>query len=398
MTVLDRGNPQAAASWGNAGWICPSLSGPIPSPGLVTTSLKWMLRRDSPLYIKPRFDLMLIQWLWDFWRRCNSRDYRAGLDAVASLNRRTLSLYDALLQGGVQIEMHQAGLLFLFLTPAGLRHSLKDFELLKDYGYHLPTRLSREDLRPLVPGMSGRVIGGYLVEAERHVRPDSLTVGLANRLSALGADLRPGVVVRGFQRQNGRVMAVVTDQGPVTGDKFLIAAGAWSGILAQQAGFHLPIQAGKGYSVTITKPTMELAHPLYLGEAKVGLTPFNSTLRIAGTMELSGINLTLDRQRIAAIRQAVGRYVVGWEKGDGEMEWSGMRPLTPDGLPVLGRAPHSNNLYVATGHAMLGVTMAPVTGVVMADLIVSGQPDIDIRPFDPRRFNSRCWPRARTPA
>jgi D-amino-acid dehydrogenase len=143
---------------------------------------------------------------------------------------------------------------------------------------------------------------------------------------------------------------------------------------------------------------MEVVHPLYLAEAKVGLTPFNSMLRIAGTMELSGINLTLDRQRIAAIRQAVGRYVVGWEKGDGEMEWSGMRPLTPDGLPVLGRAPHSDNLYVATGHAMLGVTMAPVTGVVMADLIVSGQPDIDIRPFDPRRFNSRWWPRARTPA
>ncbi len=180
---------------------------------------------------------------------------------------------------------------------------------------------------------------------------------------------------------------VVTTGGEVPGDRFLIAGGAWSASLARMAGFHLPVQCGKGYSVTVTEPAVRLRRPLYLGEAKLGATPFRNALRIAGTMELTGINEALDPRRIDAIRASADQFLVGWRQGKSEEEWAGMRPVTPDGLPAIGRAPGYDNLYVATGHAVLGVTLAPATGVAMAELIHSGKTDVDLRPFDPNRFS-----------
>ncbi len=180
---------------------------------------------------------------------------------------------------------------------------------------------------------------------------------------------------------------VVTTGGEVPGDRFLIASGAWSASLARMAGFHLPVQCGKGYSVTVTEPAVRLRRPLYLGEAKLGVTPFRNALRIAGTMELAGISEALDPRRLEAIRASADQFLVGWRQGKSEEEWAGMRPVTPDGLPAIGRAPGYDNLYVATGHAMLGVTLAPATGVAMAELIHSGNADVDLRPFDPNRFS-----------
>lgn len=387
VTLLDRGTPGGAASWGNAGWICPSLSGPIPAPGLRTIAAKWALERNSPLYFHPRPDPAFARWLWHFWRRCNADDYRAGLAAVASLSNRSFALFDALRHDGVQFEMHHRGLLFLFRTEGALQQSVRDLELMLDHGYRRAEVLRGDALLALVPPLSHEVIGGFLVGAERHVRPDSLTAGLTRRLRELGGDVQPETAVLGFERRGTTVTTVVTDAGAITADRFLIAAGVWSRDLTRRAGFEFPIEAGKGYSITIDNPTIRLDHPLYLGEARTGVSPFDDMLRVAGTMELAGIDTTLSRQRVDAMRRNVGRYLSGWEGGGPAAEWSGMRPITPDGLPVLGLVPNSANVYVATGHGMLGVTLAPASGVAIADLMHSGTTGVDLRPFDPARFS-----------
>jgi D-amino-acid dehydrogenase len=386
VLVIDRGEPGMACSWGNAGWIVPSLSGPICAPGVVRASLASMVRRDSPLYIKPRMDLELARWLWGFWRRCNVRDYRAGLAAVGALNRATMPLYDAL-ERVVDFEMHRAGLLLVFLGEAAMEHAVADLEQMRPYGYALPTVLDQRAVRDLEPGLSRDVIGGVLIEQERHVRPDGLTTGLVAHLRRAGVDLRPNTAVTGFRRSGPAVAAVDTDRGRVEAERFLVAAGAWSGTLLRQAGFPLPIQAAKGYSVTVEgAPGASTALPLYLGEAKVACTPFRGAFRMGGTLELSGLDSRLDARRVRGIRRGVERYLPGRVPGQGGIEWVGARPVAPDGLPVIGRIPEYDNLYVATGHGMLGVTLAPATALAISELIRLGCASVDLTAFDPARF------------
>jgi D-amino-acid dehydrogenase len=299
-----------------------------------------------------------------------------------------MELYDAWRRDGVPFEMHAAGLLFAFVTEQALHHVLHGMGELEAYGYSPPEALSGDGVRTLCPILSHGVMGGFLVERDRHVEPWSLTQGLAGRLRSEAVDLRPWTVVSGFVTSDGgsRLRAVSTNRGEIEGDAFLIAAGAWSGPLARLAGFRLPVESGKGYSITIEQPQAQLPCPVYLDEARVGVSPFGGALRFAGTMELSGLSERVDRRRLDAMRRSVSRYLTSWPRGEREIEWAGMRPLLPDGLPALGRAPCFDNLFVATGHSMLGVTLAPATGEVMAELLCEDASRVDLRPFDPGRF------------
>jgi D-amino-acid dehydrogenase len=388
VILLDKGEPGGACSRGNAGWITPSISAPIPSPGLTLSSLRWLLQSDSPLYISPAAVPGLARWLWRFWRYCNRRDFLHGLRAVAELNRTTRSAFDRLEQDGVGFELHRSGMLCVFLDERAMRRVLAEFAPNRDYGYRMPAPVDGAELRRLEPALSDRVRAGFVVEEEYHVRPETLIAGYVNRLRHLGVEIRSGVLVTGGNgaRPGGPVTGVETSDGLVEGDEVVVAAGAWSGQVLRAFGVSLPVQAGKGYSITLNGAGPRLARPLYLGEARIGGSPFNGATRFAGTMELSGVNETLDRRRIAGIRAGIARYLRHpMREGEGT-EWVGMRPLTPDGLPLLGRVPGYRNLSVATGHAMLGITMAPVTGERMADLITGGAVPSALAPFDPGRF------------
>jgi D-amino-acid dehydrogenase len=386
VAVLEAREMGAAASWGNAGWIVPSLSGPVPEPGLTLTALRWLLKPDSPLYIKPRLDPGFIRWLWAFWRHCNQRDYTAGLTAFARLAAPVMDLYDRWQAEGIQFEMHPSGLVFAFLTKEKMDHEVEGFGQLAMIGYSMPELLSGDEVRDLAPMLSTRVVGGFTVERERHVQPGTLTRGLADRLVANGAELRPHTPVTRIRSERGRVVSVRTVEGAVEGDVFLIAAGAWSAALARQAAFRLPVESGKGYSITIERPETGTRRALYLAEPRVGVSPYDGALRFAGTMELSGLSERVDEGRIASLRRSVSDFLTVWPRGEGEITWAGMRPLMPDGLPAMGRAPGYENLFVATGHSMLGVTLAPATGQAMAELICDGAAVVDLHPFDPGRF------------
>ena len=386
VVVYDKGQPGAACSAGNAGWIVPSFSGPLPAPGLVGGTLRSMVNPACPIYVRPRLDLDLARWLWGFWRRCNSGDYDAGYEATALLNRRTMACFDALEADGVEFEMHRAGLLFVFLSRAGRDRHAHDLARLPNHGYAPPRELSGATVREMEPALSPAVAGGLLLEAERHVRPETLAAGLAHRLAGMGVPIGAGVEVTGVVRRGREVRAVVTREGEVAADRVLVAAGAWSGILARRIGFSLPVLPGKGYSITVSRPALRLGRALHLSEARIACSPFRDALRIAGTVEITSVTADVSPIRIAAIRNAAGRYLKDWARGSGEVEWMGMRPFLPDGLPAIGRAPGFDNVYVAAGHGMLGITLAPVTGAVIADLMVRGTAGRDLTPFDPGRF------------
>jgi D-amino-acid dehydrogenase len=387
VVVLDRAEPGGACSHGNTGWIVPAFSKPVAEPGLVGQSLRWLGRADSPLYIAPRAALRLAPWLWRFWRHCNPADYAHGVAALAAANAATMDLFDGWRRDGLPFEMHRAGCLLVFRSSQAGRAALRGFQPLIASGYPAPSWLDSGELRALEPILSDGVHGGLWFPGEGHVRPESLCAALVDRLRALGVEIRTPMAMTGGDGTNAMLRAVRTAGSEVTGDRFVLAAGAWTGRLAATLGRPLPVQAGKGYSITLraaAAPTV--GRPMLLAEAHVALTPFDGAIRIGGTMELSGINERLDRRRVEAIRSTMRSYLRLPEADHGGVEWTGMRPLTPDGLPLIGRLPGYRNAYVATGHGMIGVTMAPVTGELIAEMVVDGRDPRIAAPFDPARF------------
>ncbi|MDP9364886.1 MAG: FAD-dependent oxidoreductase [Chloroflexota bacterium] len=387
VMVLDASTPGAGASSVNAGWIVPSLSAPVPAPGLVRTSLRWMLRPDSPLYIRPRADVDLVRWLVAFWRHCNQRDHLTGLEATAELNRRTMALYDELAGAGVTFERHHTGVLFAYCSPAELEHDLRALEPLKGFGLDLPEPLGGTAVRALEPALTDALAGGFWLPGERHVRPDSLSLGLVEHLTGRNVEIRWNSAVTGFECDGSRVRAVRIGNDRIEADAVVISAGAWSARVARMAGVRLPIQGGKGYSLDYAPPPRPVNHALYLHELRVAVTPLDGMVRLAGTMEFSGLNNTIRPDRVAAIARAGVTALRDWPTDPTVPRiGSGLRPMTPDGLPVIGWLPGFRNLAVASGHAMLGVTLAPATGAAIAELLANGDTPEAIRAFNPARF------------
>jgi D-amino-acid dehydrogenase len=390
VTILDRAQPGRGCSWANMGWIVPSFARPLPAPGLVPASLRSMLRRGSPLYIAPRADPALARWLWSFWRHCNERDYRAGLPALARLAGPTAAALDRMQGDGLECELHRTGVLFLFLNRRVRDEVYRDLTLMSGDDAP-PLALDRAGVLEMEPRAQPEVTAGIFVRHERHLRPESLIAGLLRRLDEMEVVIHSGVDVTGASGGGRRalpreVSALVTSAGDVAGDLFLLTAGVGTARLARMLSVPLPLQGGKGYTVTIDRPAWQPAHALYLDEARIALSPFAGQLRIGGTMEFSGLNTRVDDRRVAAIRAGAGRYLRGWPAGGDETVWAGLRPLTPDGLPVLGPLPGYANVFVAAGHGMLGITLAPATAAVMAQLMRTGDAGIDLTPFRAGRF------------
>lgn len=387
VVVIDKGRFGEGASLGNAGWITPSLSGPVPAPGIVAESIKWMLRPDSPLYVKPSAVPGMMWWLLSFWRYCNQKSYQDGFQALADFNQRTMSDFDALTAKGFEFEMYQDGLLFVGLSRNSIDRMLVDFRDLAKHGFGEPIEYNKDESIDREPSLKPGIAGTVLMPNERHVRPEQLNDAALKWLRENEVTLMPETEVFGFQHQGGKVVGVETTRGVIEVDEVLLATGAEVGQLAKNLGVRVPMQAGKGYSITVDNPTLKLRGPMYMFEDRIAVSPFENSLRIAGTMELSGVNNRFDRQRSNAIRTGAHRYLQNWEEGTAVREWVGMRPMLPDGLPAIGKLPRFTNAYVASGHAMLGTTLGPTTAAVIAELMVDGKTGSNIKPFDPGRFS-----------
>jgi D-amino-acid dehydrogenase len=388
VCVIDRPDAVPPASWGNAGWVVPALSAPLPAPGVVRFGMRALVDPASPLHIAARPDLRLAGWLRSFVAHCTAPAHAAGFAATIRLAEDTQYRFDDLARHGVEFSLWKQGLTMVALDRAVARAELDELRPLRRHGYALPSRVADgAELRALEPTLSPAVRAGFHIGAERHVDPRTLLTGLRRWLRAGGTSIREGTVTRCVIDQ-GAVTGVVVDDEFVPAGAVVLAAGAWTATLAARLGCRIPLQGGKGYSFSATGGP-PVAGPLKLLEAKTAITPFDADVRVAGTMDLDGLHLKIRQRRLAAILAAARRYLTGWDNVRVRQPWAGIRPMTPDGLPVIGRVPTTANAYVATGHAMLGVTLGPATGDHLADLITTGQTPAVLEPFRPERFHRR---------
>jgi D-amino-acid dehydrogenase len=348
VTVLERGRCGEGASAGNAGWITPILSAPVPGPGVMRQAARWMLDPESPLYVRPSLHPAFMRWTWQFARATRPARAAAGTAATAALAASASEAFDLLAADGVDFEMHSDGLLFAALEPGHLH----EYE---------GRRLTGEELRAFEPALSRNVVEGLHAPDERHVRPETLTAGLTAALRGHIEEQRPVDDLR--------------ELGPEY-DRVVVAAGVHTKRLVP-----LPLMAAKGYSITAAHSSPP-KRPLYLYEIKVGASPFDGGFRLAGTLELGPEDLTLNARRIEAIRKGASKYLQTPLEG-GET-WAGLRPLLPDGLPAIGRI--DERTFVATGHSMLGITLGPATGEALAPYVLGAEEPAVLRPLSPARF------------
>jgi D-amino-acid dehydrogenase len=395
VTLLDARGVGGGASRRNAGWIVPTMSGPVPAPGLVLKSLRWLLRPDSPLRIRPSLEPEHIAFLLGMIRHCNTADFERGLRQTLALNQRTFELFDQLAADGVRFEQHQRGVLSVFATHTSFDEHVVAARQIAELAGHPSQVLTGRQAQALEPRLSRRVVGAILAPSERFVDPDQFIDALAT------ACLRSGVAIHtrepvtdAISGSGGRVNAVVTRSARWQADAFVLASGAWTGVLARLFGHRLPIQAGKGYGHDLSATGASLRHALYLAEAKVAVTPLLDRTRLSGTMEFGGLDEGVNQVRAAGIVTSARTYL-DLPTAKAGKPWSGLRPMTPDGLPLLGPLPGHPNVIVATGHAMLGITLAPVTGDIVRQILLDGQVPMEATAFAPDRFR-RSRRRARS--
>jgi len=394
VTLLEKGTIGSGSSMGNAGIIPPSHSIPLAAPGVLTQGIKWMLNPSSPFYIKPRLDADLLSWLWKFRAACQDGPMKQSIPVLRDLLYTSRDLYQSLIADeDLACDFEQKGLIMLFKTEAGLDEGRHEMELLRTYGAPA-TELIGNALRAVEPAVSDAVIGGIHFQDDAHFHPARFMDEMARRVDYYGATIEPETEVTGIDiaSVNGqkRINSVTTVQpsGPrtFTADQVVLAAGSWSPNVARNLGLSLPIQPGKGYSVSVANPANGPSHPLIAHERRMAITPMGDTLRLAGTMELSGLNLDVSEARVTAIRAAADEYLKLDERVPAENVWVGMRPLTPDGLPIISRVDQVENLVVATGHAMLGMAMGPITGKLVAQIIDGEEPNVDLEPLRAGRW------------
>jgi D-amino-acid dehydrogenase len=387
VVVLERDRVGMGASRGNTGWLCPVLSAPLPAPGVMGTALRGMLRPSrSPVLIRPLVGPSFLRWSWGFWRACTPERYRRGLGDTLALGADCFDRYDALRAAGVAVEVHAAGMLVAATGDAGLAEYATMLDEARAGGYAHPIgRLGGDRARELEPALGEAVVGALRVPAERYVRPESLTDGLAAWLRAGGAEVRERVDVSSLVPTAGR-WRVRADGEELEAEAVVVAAGVWSGRLLEGLGVKLPMEAAKGYSITARGTGTLPRHALYLAEGKVGTSTFGDVLRIAGIFDLTGMDTSLRRKRIEEMVRASLPYLRDWRPTDVELEWSGLRPYPSDGLPIVGSVGAHQGLAIATGHGRMGITLAPATGDAVARLLLEGVVEPTIRPFGLERF------------
>jgi D-amino-acid dehydrogenase len=368
--------------------IVPSHFVPLAAPGMVSLGLRMMWNPESPFYLKPRLDPALMRWMWLFMKSST----RKHVDRAAPLLR---DLHMLSRKAFVEFSKEHAG--SLGLVENGLMmlckeaHTWQEERIAADKARDLGVPadvLTPEEASKLEPGVRMNIAGAVYYPKDCHLSPQRFMAALTDWLQAQGATFRWNCEVTGWKLSAHGLDAVTTSQGEFTADEFVIAGGAWSPAIAKSLGLDLPMQAGKGYSLTLPAPRRLPSICSILTEARVAVTPMGKTLRFGGTMEIAGLNTEVNPGRVRGIVNSVPRYLPDFQVDDfsGVQPWCGLRPCSPDGLPYVGRSRRHKNLLIATGHAMMGLSLGPVTGMQVSDLISNLTPCLPMELLDPNRF------------
>jgi D-amino-acid dehydrogenase len=394
VTILERGAERHdSCSLGNAGMIVPSHFIPLAAPGMVAMGLRMMRNPESPFYVRPRLDRDLVDWGMRFVRAANADHVRRSSPLLRDLSQASRCAYEDLAERfDDSFELVKRGLLMLCKTEKGLHEEAHLAETANQLGVVARVLDAKETAR-LDPGIRMDVAGAVYFPDDCHLSPQKLVARLKEAIRSGGGELLYETSVTGWQVSDGRIRSIQTNQGDRTADEYVLAAGSWSPPLLRDLNLRLPMQAGKGYSVTLPTPRQKPELCSILTEARVAVTPMGDTLRVGGTMEINGMDETINPARVRGILKSFPQYFPEFGPDDFKTPdgqelpvWYGLRPCSPDGLPYVGRFRRYANLSAATGHAMMGVSLAPITGKLVAAILSGETPPIDIAALRPDRY------------
>ena len=387
VSVIDQDKIKSGASHINSGYLTPSHIIPLAAPGMISKGFRWMFNNSSPFYIKPRFDLDLVNWGMKFMKSCTSEHVQKSMKSILDINLLSKKLFIEMQQSNTfDFHLESKGLLMAYKTSVAEREEAKAASWAKDLGI-IVKQLSKEEILKIQPKVPMEVAGAFMYESDAHTTPELFMNNLKNHLMSRGVKFFLDTVVSSFQKKEKKIEALNTNKGIFKADEFVIATGAWTEGILKELGIKLSIQAGKGYSFDVQDIT-GLSIPAILSEAKVAVTPMSGYTRFGGTMEISGINSKINSRRVLSIVNAAKEYYPGIEipLTSVDKARSGLRPLSTDGLPFIGRHSSFKNLVLASGHAMMGWSLGPATGKLLTELISGYDPSLDLRPYSPERI------------
>ena len=386
VSVIDQDKIKSGTSHINSGYLTPSHIIPLAAPGMISKGFRWMFNNSSPFYIKPRFNLDLVNWGMKFIKSCTSEHVQKSMKSILDINLLSKKLFIEMQQSNTfDFHLESKGLLMAYKTSVAEREEAKAASWAKDLGI-IVKQLSKEEILKIQPKVPMEVAGAFMYESDAHTTPELFMNNLKNHLMSRGVKFFLDTVVTSFQKKEKKIEALNTNKGIFKADEFVIATGAWTEGILKELGIKLSIQAGKGYSFDVQDIT-GLSIPTILSEAKVAVTPMSGYTRFGGTMEISGINSKINSRRVLSIVNAAKEYYPGIEipLTSVDKARSGLRPLSTDGLPFIGRHSSFKNLILASGHAMMGWSLGPATGKLITELISGYDPSLDLKPYSPER-------------
>ena len=388
VTVIDRGDITTGTSFGNAGYVSPSHFIPLASPGIVAKGLRWMMSSSSPFYIKPRMDWDLIRWGLHFYKKANASTVKKNaieLNNILQLSRELTSEMKKEL--GNSFRMEEKGCFMLYKTAVTEKHEL---QLAKDARqFNIETiPMTAAQVQECEPEVQVNVRGGVLYPIDAHLHPGDFMRTIRSHLEKRGVRFLCNAEVKGFEKKTDTILSVMTDSEKIQCSELVLASGSWLPLVCSMLSIHVLLQAGKGYSITYDNIERNLHYPAILVDDRVAMTPMGKDLRMGGTMEIGGINSNIMIKRVEAIFRAALNYYPDLPVKFPEKNkiWNGLRPLTPDGLPYIGRHRRYKNLVIAGGHAMLGLSLAAGTGKLVEEIISNKPTNIDVKAFDVERY------------
>jgi D-amino-acid dehydrogenase len=388
VVLVDKGEVCSGSSYGNAGLIVPSHCVPLAAPSALHNAWKKLFTPNGPIYLKPRLDRDLFHWVWRFRQACSQRHLQSATPLLRQLSLASARMFEELsVSESLSFGYEKTGYLRLYNTASGLQEGAEEIQLLKSFGVNCEL-LNREQIQQLEPGIRIDVLGGVSYPEDAHVVPSRFVRGLAERLVLQGGQVLPFTEVFDFETSGRTITRVKTTRGDFAAKEIVLSAGSWVPEIIRNLGIRLPIQGAKGYSFTFKKPARWPAIPFSLGEAGVAVTAMDEFLRISGTFALVGLDLSWNTTRMRSMLEQAPQYLPDLEIKNLELleVWRGLRPCSPDGLPFLGRSPKHDNLIVAAGHAMIGVSLSPITGKLVSQVVTGEQPSFDLTALRVDRF------------
>ncbi len=388
VTVLERGTVAGACSHGNCGYICPSHVLPLTEPEALWLGAKSLFNPHAPFRIHPSLRPALWHWMMQFAVRCNHKQMLKAAGPLKSMLDSSLSEYKQLMQDEkLACEWRENGLLYVFQSASSMEKFAESDRFLTDHFGVSADRIEGEDLPAFDAALKPGLAGAFHYPGDASLRPDLLNQAWVDRLREQDVEFIEHCELTGIRRRHGIIAGVDTSLGVYEADRFVFATGAWSSKLEPFLGCRIPVEPGKGYSITMKRAGISPKHPMLFPEHKVGVSPFENWIRLGSMMEFAGFDESIPPVRIQQLQDSARPYLVEQPVPDADAEvWYGWRPMTWDSLPIVGQVPNLENAYLATGHNMLGMTLAPVTGLLLSELILGHTPHIDPEPYSPNRF------------